>query len=78
MKPRSESHLVLFTTAIHCNLGLSSIQAKQVYEFIEDIVKEEDSPKIHDREIVLKDFFENYNPLNLEWTLLIKDLLRQM
>lgn len=74
MEKNTLNHLELFNIAAFTNLGLSSKQVKDLYSFIEDIVLEEDSKRI-DKEIVLKDFYENFNPLKLNWTSLLKDLL---
>lgn len=69
------NHLELFNIAAFTNLGLSPKQVKDLYDFIEDIVLEEDT-KTMDKETVLKDFYENFNPLKMDWTLLLKDVLK--
>jgi hypothetical protein len=69
------NHLELFNEAAFVNLGLSPKQAKDLYEFLEDIVLEEGSQRT-DKEKVLRDFYELYNPLKLNWTLLLEDVLR--
>lgn len=78
MKPKPIYHQELFYLSAYDDLGLTPKQGKEVYEFIEDIVKREDNPERIDKETILKEFFELYNPLELNWTLLIKDVLRQM
>lgn len=70
-------HLELFNIAAFTNLGLSPKQVKDLYDFIEDIVLEEDTKRV-DKETVLKDFYENFNPLKMDWTLLLKDVFNNL
>ena len=69
------NHLELFNIAAFTNLGLSPKQVKELYDFLENIVLEEDTKRV-DKETILKDFYENFNPLKMDWTSLLKDVLK--
>lgn len=69
------NHLELFNIAAFTNLGLSPKQVKELYDFLENIVLEEDTKRV-DKETILKDFYENFNPLKMDWTLLLEDVLK--
>ena len=71
-------HLEQFNFSVYTILGFTPKQGKDIYEFIEEIVLGENNQRKLDKETILKEFFELYNPLNLDWTLLIKDLFKQM
>lgn len=75
MDKNPSNHLELFNIAAFTNLGLSPKQVKDLYDFIEDIVLEEETQKT-DKETILKDFYENFNPLKRDWTLLLKDVFK--